>query len=1017
MARRALVRIAAVTAAVACAVAVGYGPPPTPARAATSQETVIPAEPRSMPQRASLQSAGVSGFLEYRSVSARGALWWTRNDGTRVQMDDPGRHGPASFGTSGTSDVVALEYQHHVVLRDMTDGTVDTVTVPGEQYYMQTYGRTVLSVQNTNGEHTGLHLLHDDHGTTVDVPVTGLPEGAVFPLFPHGSSDGFLLFVSLPGTSTGSYAWVDVATGKAVLLPAGVADSTPVIDSRYVLSRASGTVAAYAHGSWDAPAHTVALSDDAKVLGTVGDALVVARHVPEYGVADSGTAVWRLSALPFDGSAERPLVTRASATAVPAPDGSLVFAGGESATDYGIGRITADADGRPKATRITGLPPVPMAVEQVAVSNGRLVTLENGNGLTAFYSRDLGGTTQVTYGERRQVAPVARRHSNCTTGCPLIKATGDGRVVYTGFANAGEADAQSLYATGDGPASAVTERATGFSGPEDVALSAASGRTAVVWYRQGKDNYNFTDLDTGSVLRKLPEGSRWALWGRTLWTPTGTTGVAAQDLRTGARITSFSLTGCSDSAALAAVGRWVRWACPSGDTVKVGVYDTATKKQVALPYTGVQRLGDGFVVSRESDGVLTLYDVHTGTVVKRTLAGNSVSWSVDPYTGYVAYTDTAQNVHVLNVAVPASALSVPDAQVGTTVDTDSTPVGWCGKWWLSKPAASWKLVLKRKATGAVVRTVSGGAARATISAVWDGRDAKGALLANGAYTWTLSAVPADGAGAALTTSGSVKLSGGAAVRRDFAGGDGFGELLTLTSSGTLAFQKGNGAGKFSGTLSGAGWPAGITAVPYGDVSGDRCNDVIVRFSSGTVRAYKPGCGKAVTTSTPYTSLGTGFQQYNVLTSPGDVTGDGRADLIARKSSNGDIYLFAATSGGKLAAGKRIRASWDEYKRLIGAGDLNGDGFGDLLAQDKSNELWRYEGDGKGAFKARVLVAKDWGATYNAVVGVGDITGDGKADLVARDAAGVLYRQTGHGKGTFAARVKIATGWKAYKSVS
>lgn len=73
----------------------------------------------------------------------------------------------------------------------------------------------------------------------------------------------------------------------------------------------------------------------------------------------------------------------------------------------------------------------------------------------------------------------------------------------------------------------MTERDTGFSGPEDVALSAASGRTAVVWYRHGKDNYNFTDLDTGSVLRKLPEGSRWALWGapcgrrrgRRVWPP------------------------------------------------------------------------------------------------------------------------------------------------------------------------------------------------------------------------------------------------------------------------------------------------------------------------------------------------------------------------------------------------------------------------------------------------------------------------------------------------------------------
>src|SRR5262245_40467068 len=67
VARRALVRVTVVTAALSCAVAVGYGPPPTPAHAAGPQETVIPAEPRPMPQPASLLGAGASGFLEYRS--------------------------------------------------------------------------------------------------------------------------------------------------------------------------------------------------------------------------------------------------------------------------------------------------------------------------------------------------------------------------------------------------------------------------------------------------------------------------------------------------------------------------------------------------------------------------------------------------------------------------------------------------------------------------------------------------------------------------------------------------------------------------------------------------------------------------------------------------------------------------------------------------------------------------------------------------------------------------------------
>jgi hypothetical protein len=51
-----------------------------------------------------------------------------------------------------------------------------------------------------------------------------------------------------------------------------------------------------------------------------------------------------------------------------------------------------------------------------------------------------------------------------------------------------------------------------------------------------------------------------------------------------------------------------------------------------------------------------------------------------------------------------------------------------------------------------------------------------------------------------------------------------------------------------------------------------------------------------------------------------------------------------------------------------------------------------------------------------VVGVGDITGDGKNDLVARDTAGNLYRNNGDGKGSFGGRTKIASGWQGYKGV-
>jgi hypothetical protein len=246
--------------------------------------------------------------------------------------------------------------------------------------------------------------------------------------------------------------------------------------------------------------------------------------------------------------------------------------------------------------------------------------------------------------------------------------------------------------------------------------------------------------------------------------------------------------------------------------------------------------------------------------------------------------------------------------------------------------------------------------------------------------------------------------------------NGSGDIVGLTPSGTIDYRPGNGKGTFGPGQYAGGWPSSVTLVPFGDLDGDRQSDILVRFSSGELRAYRTSRGQAFVTGTSRTSLGTGWNQYNLLTYPGDITSDGRPDLIARKASTGEVFLYKGTSGNRLTARVRIAANWSGYKKIVGVGDLNGDGRGDLLAQDASNTLWRYDGTGTGGFGARVKVATNWGSNYNAVIGIGDITGDARADIVSRDTAGNVWRNSGNGKGSFGPRTRIATGWQAYKSL-
>ncbi len=1029
MTRHALVR-----GTIAAAVGIGLTAALTPLQAAVAdggtqqaQEALIPAEHRTTVRDATLQGPVVGGAdgtgrqgVFHTEEGRSGRLWTRFADGKTFPVSTRESGAP---GSATGSDVLAFGKENgDVELRDAADGSVRTITVPEGQRHRVTYGSTVLtaeSVVNSDGTSTThLHLLSlSPEGATRDVRITGLPEGTVLRSHATGDDTSVVLRAEVGGTQR--LILVDKSTGvvSGVTPPLGAGFWNPELTpERLTLYNATELTV------WSVPRDDLSATPTVLKPGTpLSSPTTGWAVVGEWLVYTSATSP-ALEAVPLDGGPSITLLRSTNRRVLAGPDGTAVAVGGYKADDWGIRRVTAGPDGRPQVALVKKLPPVPATVEGLSLAQGRLGLIDNSTGAKRDYGRTLSATGTPAYGERARLTDYGYDVPPCADGdaaCGALHGLGDGR-----FARLERDNAERDLVRVDGPGGddhitlAVPQGGEITSVTRDHLIHTSSAAKKQTVYRLS---------DGKAVVQRVPGAA--SVWAGRLWTPGAAKGVVtALDVATQKTTeTADTGAGCVPQE-LQAVGRWLYWSCPSGGPA--GVYDRTAKKSVPVP-SGEALLGDGWLVTHDrAAGRLVLTTVDTGQARSRTVgelpdtgvSQRHVRWTVDRFGGNTAYVDDQERTHLIPSGVlgqPMTAAGTPEDHPEITPrtfdavpqDVTTTP--------LSKPAASWTLTLRDKATGKVVDTVRGGAARERLTAHWHGMvpDVPGDVpFPNGTYAWTLSAVPADGNGPALRRTGTVRLRGAGPVRHDFALGDAVGDLLTLNSSGSFTFHHGTAGGKFSGKTSGSGWPASAYAVPFGDVNGDRCNDVLVRQPSGELRAYRPRCGKALTTSTAYTSIGTGWGQYDVLTSPGDMNGDGRTDLVARQTSTGDMYFYAGAAGGKFRAKVRVGTNWKTYGRIAGVGDITGDGKADLLGHDRSGGLWRYDGTGNGTFKGRVQVFKDWGRSYNAVVGVGDLNGDGKADIVERDSAGKLFRNDGDGRGSFGNRTQIATGWQNYKGL-
>jgi hypothetical protein len=246
-------------------------------------------------------------------------------------------------------------------------------------------------------------------------------------------------------------------------------------------------------------------------------------------------------------------------------------------------------------------------------------------------------------------------------------------------------------------------------------------------------------------------------------------------------------------------------------------------------------------------------------------------------------------------------------------------------------------------------------------------------------------------------------------------GDGREDLFAVdTRSGELERHSlnGNGTAVHEGEVVAIDWSGNrlgaLNQDRTYDYNGDGKADLIARDeTTGTTYLYSGngsnGFGARV-------SLGNGLEDLDLIETAGDLDGDGFADLIGRNPSLDTLFLYPGKGNGQFdfTAGVPISTGWNAMGAIVSGSDFDSDGKIDILASERGT-VWLYPGNGDGTFGERVRTA--YWADYLEYAAVGDLNHDGHADLLGHNKwDDCLYVDYGVGDGTFDIGWEIACYW-------
>ncbi len=239
------------------------------------------------------------------------------------------------------------------------------------------------------------------------------------------------------------------------------------------------------------------------------------------------------------------------------------------------------------------------------------------------------------------------------------------------------------------------------------------------------------------------------------------------------------------------------------------------------------------------------------------------------------------------------------------------------------------------------------------------------------------------------------------------------DLLTVYS-GSLVRYEGTGRYGFSSRrVVGSGWGGMDLVVQAGDWDGDGRHDVIARNAANGGLYLYAGTGTGGFRSGR--QIGSGWGGYAEIVAPTDWNGDGTTDLVARRTSDGALVLFAGNGRGGFLSSRVLQPALPGRDALAVVGDWDADGAVDLAYRTADGRLWLLPGDGVGGAHRPELIGSGWaGARF---AGVGDWTGDRRPDLLSVGPDGGLRVYPSNGAGGFGQVRSIGAGWAPYRLAS